>query len=472
MRFFHITTAGEWEASVAQGSHHAASLAVEGFIHGSFIHQVVRSANKHFADFDDLLLVELDSTLLDAPFVIEDSYGSGQRFPHVYGLINTNASTATYRMQRNAEGSFSLPDAVTAEVAGLSPDYPTARHRFLLAADQAGAQITAHHHPTRGLDGGELWLDVAELGPETAEHTVLLTSGVHGVEGFAGSALQSRWLHHLSTLDGELGFRVVVVHALNPFGFSWVRRVNEDNVDLNRNFPDWSNLPVNEAYRKLAADLVPDTWDDATQEATTLALLGYSEEMGAEAMSAAVSGGQYEFSTGLFYGGTGPTWSNQWLHEELEPLLGGASKVTLVDLHTGLGEWGVGELMSDERVGTAAYDRGTALWGSINSMHDGESSSAILQGDWLSALDGLASSVEWTAICLEFGTVDPITVVQALRADAWLHAHGEPRSVQGEAIRAQVRGAFADDDPAWFNTIAARFDEVVGAVDERLAPRS
>ena len=66
---------------------------------------------------------------------------------------------------------------------------------------------------------------------------------------------------------------------------------------------------------------------------------------------------------------------------------------------------------------------------------------------------------------MEFGTVDPVTVTQALRADAWLHAHGDPRSAQGDAIRAQVRAAFADDDPAWFDKIAARFDEVIGAIN-------
>lgn len=464
-----MTTPTEWDAAVASGSLLAQSLEDEGFIHGSFVHQVERSANKHFVGVDDLILVELESTALEADFVIEDSYGSGQRFPHVYGAINANAVTGTFPLKRNSDARFVLPEAVATEVLGLSPDYPSARHRFLLGAYQAGAEITSHHHPERGLDGGELWLDVAVIGPDTAEHTVLVTSGVHGVEGFAGSALQSRWLHYLGTLPDDRPYRIVLVHALNPFGFSWVRRVNEDNVDLNRNFPQWANPPTNEAYREIAGDLVPDAWDEPTQEASTLALLSRVEEVGFEAMQAIISSGQYEFPTGVFYGGTGPTWSNRWLHAELQPLLGGATRVTLIDLHTGLGEWGVGELMTDERVGTVEYERGTALWGSINSMHDGESSSAVLEGDWLSALDALAPGVEWTAICLEFGTVDPITVMQALRADAWLHAHGEPRSVDGENVRAQVRAAFADDDPAWFEKIARRFDEVVGAIDARLS---
>ena len=62
----------------------------------------------------------------------------------------------------------------------------------------------------------------------------------------------------------------------------------------------------------------------------------------------------------------------------------------------------------------------------------------------------------------KFGTVDPITVLQALRADAWLHGFGDPRGADSPAVRAQVRAAFADDDPAWLAAVWTRFAEVMG----------
>lgn len=464
MRFFHITTPEAWDTAVQSGEHLDPSLEAEGFIHGSFVHQVERSANRHFADREGLLLVELESTALDAEFVIEDSYGSGQRFPHVYGPINPSATVGTYALHRDGSGLFALPDDVTTEVRGLALDYPTARHRFLLAAHLAGTELVSHHHPERGLDGGELWLDVATIGPSDADSALIVVSATHGVEGYIGSALQSRLLHHLAR-NGGSSTRIVFVHALNPYGFSWVRRVNEDNVDLNRNHVEWPDHPTNEAYRDLAADLVPSSWDAESQEASTLALLGRIEEMGMPAVQAAISGGQYEFADGVFYGGTEAVWSHRWLVEYLPQLVGTATSATLVDVHTGLGPWGHGELISANRVGDGGYERGNALWGQVMSMHDGESVSAELTGDWIGALERFVPDVEWTAAALEFGTVDTITVLQSLRADAWLHAHGEPRSVIGEEIRSQVRAAFADDDPAWFDAVAARFDEVVGAVD-------
>jgi hypothetical protein len=72
-------------------------------------------------------------------------------------------------------------------------------------------------------------------------------------------------------------------------------------------------------------------------------------------------------------------------------------------------------------------------------------------------------------VALEFGTVDVVSVLQALRADAVLHAHGDPRGADADSVRAQVRAAFADDDPAWFDAVSRRFDDVVDAATAALA---
>ncbi len=354
---------------------------------------------------------------------------------------------------------------------GLLETYDDSRRRFLDAADAAGATTSTYEHPMRGIDGEELAIDVAAIGPDDAESVLVVVSGTHGVEGFTGSALQHHWLEHHGAMRPPL-LRVVLVHALNPYGFAWVRRVNEDNVDLNRNFVDWSQPPpANEDYGGLAHLLVPDAWDDDTQQTTTLHLLAHAEEVGFDRLQEIVSGGQYSHPTGVFYGGTGPVWSHRWLVDHLRELVGPARRLGLVDLHTGLGPWGHGELISHEGRDAPAYRRGTAWWGDVRSMRDGESVSADLQGDWLGALEDLLPDVEITAVALEFGTVDPVSVLQALRADAVLHAHGDPLGAEAVAVRAQVRSAFADDDPAWFEAVSARFDEVVSAAMSHLVDR-
>ncbi len=355
---------------------------------------------------------------------------------------------------------------------GLSDSYAESRRRFLDSAERVGASVETYEHPMRGIDSEHLAVDVAVNGPDEAESVLMIVSGTHGVEGFTGSALQHRWLEqHAGTRPSSL--RVVLIHALNPYGFSWVRRVNEDNVDLNRNFVDWSvPPPANEDYGGLAHLLVPEAWDHDTQQSTTLQLLAHAEEVGFARLQEVVSGGQYTHPTGVFFGGTEPVWSHRWLVGHLAELAGPARRMGLVDLHTGLGPWGHGELISHEGSNTPGYQRGTAWWGDVRSMLDGESVSAQLSGDWLGALDRLLSDVEITAVALEFGTVDVVSVLQALRADAVLHAHGDPRGLAAAEVRAQVRAAFADDDPAWFDAVAARFDDVVMAATTNLVERS
>ena len=217
--------------------------------------------------------------------------------------------------------------------------------------------------------------------------------------------------------------------------------------------------------------LVPDRWDDATQEATTLSLLAEAERLGLEEMQRIVSGGQYRHVRGVFYGGTGPVWSNRWLTDHIGALAEPATRVGIIDLHTGLGPWGHGELIVHGSRTEPGYERAQRWWGVVRSMQDGESVSAELTGDWLGHIEDLLPGVEVTAAALEFGTVDAIQVLQALRGEAWLH--GQDRSVvdgpEGQRVRAEVRAAFLDDGPDWLPSLVERFDEVATAAIAHLA---
>ncbi|MGN6695078.1 MAG: DUF2817 domain-containing protein [Aquihabitans sp.] len=356
----------------------------------------------------------------------------------------------------------------------LPLSYREARTAFLEAAAAADARVTSTVHPAKGIDDEDLAIDVAEVGPADADDVVVVVSGTHGVEGYLGSALQTQHLRSLADGDGEGapagGPAIVFVHALNPFGFSWVRRVNEDNVDLNRNFIDWSQPPVaNDEYGELADTFVPDDWSEATQERTLLTLAAKLEEVGIARLQQIVSGGQYSHPTGVFYGGTKPVWSNDWLQGFLGDRLAGVRRAAIIDLHTGLGPWGHGELISSEKPDSEVYARQAAWWGEVTSLHDGSSVSAELVGDWLAAVPGFVPGPEITGIAIEYGTVDSITVLQSLRADAVLHATGDPTAPDAKAIRDQVRAAFLDDDPTWLATCADRYHSVVKATLAALA---
>ncbi len=354
-------------------------------------------------------------------------------------------------------------------IAPLSTSYADARTAFLDAAAIAGARIESHRHPLQGLEGEDLFVDVAEVGPADADDVVLIVSGTHGVEGYCGSALQRE---HLSTL-GAVGVSsgsptLVFVHALNPYGFSWVRRVNEDNIDLNRNFIDWSQPPPqNREYAALADLLTPTSWSADEQERTLLGLMGLLEEYGLERLQAIISGGQYDHPTGLFHGGSGPAWSHRWLRDWSAARFTHVRRLAIVDLHTGLGPWSHGELISSERPDSPGFRRQAEWWNGVTSIYGG-SVSAPVEGDWVAAAPQFAPHAEVTGITIEYGTVDPITVLQSLRADAVLHAHGDPTAPEAAAIRAQVRAAFLDDDPAWLDALWPTYRSVFTAAVERL----
>lgn len=99
---------------------------------------------------------------------------------------------------------------------------------------------------------------------------------------------------------------------------------------------------------------------------------------------------------------------------------------------------------------TGEYRRAAAWHGlAVVSQNAGESVSAKLAGDWLNASPELLPQAEVTSIALEYGTVASAQVLEALRADNWLHAHGDPLSPEGQAIKAQVRDAFYVDTDVW-----------------------
>ncbi len=341
----------------------------------------------------------------------------------------------------------------------LSADYQTARDLFVDRARTAGAEITSVVHPERGPDGEELAMDVAWFGPRDAETVVVTVSGTHGAEGFAGSALQSAWFaEHEGSRPPDTAH--MAVHALNPFGFAWTRRVNEGNIDLNRNFIYFNEtVPENPDYEGIADLLVPREWNEESIGSTTMALLGLAEEKGWDWLQSAVSRGQYSHPTGLFFGGRGPAWSHLELKKLFAGNLGSARRVAVLDLHTGLGPWGHGELISSDAPDSEPLARANSWYhGDVIPMAGGESVSAVLQGEWLARVPAWIPGAEVTSVAIEYGTIEIVGVLQALRADAWLWAHGDPTSPEAEPIRAQVRAAFADDDPAWLARLREQFE--------------
>jgi hypothetical protein len=336
-------------------------------------------------------------------------------------------------------------------------DYTGARERFLQAAAGRGATLTAFANDgCRGPAGEDLLTDVACVTPAAADRVLVLVCGVHGIEGFAGSAAQVQFLdNHWSDLAPQTA--VVLVHALNPYGFAHERRVNEDNVDINRNFVDHASPPENVEYDTVHAALLPQDWDGPGRRAADGALQQVALDRGQRYLQSAVTRGQYRHADGLFYGGSAPVWSNRTWRQIIRQFVVGFARVGYIDLHTGLGSRGQGEPIFRGGRDQDALARATEWYGeALTQSENGTSSSTPIGGNTAFALaDELAEDTELTAITLEFGTEPGIKVLTALRADNWLHHRGQPGSPQAKEVRDLMNAAFHVDDRGWEGSVLA-----------------
>jgi hypothetical protein len=336
--------------------------------------------------------------------------------------------------------------------------YSEARAKFHDAATAKGLRITSHRNPTRGPTGEELATDTTLIGNPSASRLLIGMSGTHGAEGFCGSGIQVGWLQEglFDSLPGDTA--VLLIHAINPSGFAWVRRVNEDNIDLNRNFIDHQGAkPENDGYRQLRDAICPADWSVESERRNKAAFSAYAASNGALALQSAITSGQYWDDAGVFYGGTTETWSNRTLRDILAPFAGTAHRAAFIDLHTGLGPYGFGEIMSNH-FGQSVGNRLIRDWWGAEAtfFDDGSTSSAVTIGDTNIGVDQALPQTEVAGITLEYGTIPLEPMIDAVRADNWLHLHGKLDSALGKEIKAEIRAGFYPEHDDWKQMVFER----------------
>jgi hypothetical protein len=336
--------------------------------------------------------------------------------------------------------------------AAFNVDYGAARAGFLKAAKSIGTcELGAFEHPERGPCGEPLFMDIAWFGATEAPKVLVLASGIHGVEGYCGSAAQIDWMNRGEHMRLPVGCAALLIHAVNPYGFAWSRRVTHENVDLNRNFIDFDAgmLPENPGYDEIASFFLPPVWTPESPAEIWAQITAYGKRRGVPAMRWAHSG-QHRHEDGIFFGGREATWSRRVLTAVLQGNLKGAEHVGVIDYHTGIGPSGYGEIIITAPEDSPACTRARSWFGAAGAAPGSDGSSVgIVAGPWALALGDLLPRAEVTAIALEFGTAAPAVVAGAVVADNWLYARGDPQSAQGEAIRASVHAAFNIDDDVW-----------------------
>ncbi len=312
-------------------------------------------------------------------------------------------------------------------------------------------RIVSARLPDRlGPEGEALTMDTAIYAPKGAESMFVVTSGVHGPEGFCGSGCQVGMLNddELFGVLAEKKCALLLVHAVNPFGFAHLRRVNEDNVDLNRNAVDHAAArELNPAYEEVERLLLPHSWPP-TPEAEE-ALEAYASKHGERAVRAIAAAGQYRVADGMFFGGNSVSWSTRELRSIFLEHASAYRRVALVDIHTGLGPFGHAEKIFLSK-SKDELQRAHSWWGAdVRWMYEPGCVSTETSGSALFSVYDLPSHVEKTTLGIEYGTYEEGRVFSALRGDHWLHKHPECGAEQNAQIKQAMKDAFYPDTDEW-----------------------
>jgi Protein of unknown function (DUF2817) len=337
--------------------------------------------------------------------------------------------------------------------SSYSETYAEARKKFLDLAAKRGVKVTSIVHPTqRGAQGEELAIDIGIFGDPKAERTFFQISGTHGQEGFYGSAMQIEFLRNLDIPDG---MNVIALHALNPWGFSYLSRTDETNVDINRNFTDYGvAFDQDELYPSLFKALCPDDWTKETID-WSAARDAIVRDYGVKRMVTAAGGGQIVEPTGMNYVGTGPSWSRSVVESQLPGIFRNARKIAFIEWHTGLG--GYAELshipmMTPESAGykrmfswldeeaRSSWSRGMDFTNGVTPNYRG----------WFSAwLPNTAPHAEWAGMVIEAGTYGVIEVMDGIRMDRWLKFGKGHSYLPREEMRRSMMDKLYPEDPSW-----------------------
>jgi hypothetical protein len=354
----------------------------------------------------------------------------------------------------------------TRDLAVFPADYSHARKGLRLLAKRSSLLRDTLAFPVEdaaGEDDEPLSTEIIWLGPRSAQNLVVLISATHGVEGFVGAAVQSDLMLRLEQnyrLPGNTA--VLIIFALNAYGFSRCRRCDEAGIDLNRNFIDFdSPPPANDGYERLQEAIY---CEDGAQRHRLFE--AFRQQWGQTAYEIAISGGQYTDPYGPFYGGRAPAHGRKVVEQLIAHYQLDRFRLAVVDIHSGLGPYAHGELINDHPIGSNGFRVANQWYGaSAASPAAGDSSSVsklgLLDYRWheLMAQHGCY-------VTLEFGSYRTQDLFDVVLQDHRSWKSGNSRAISASA--AAMKAHFCPADVYWRELVLVKSRQVIQQAIEGL----
>lgn len=253
------------------------------------------------------------------------------------------------------------------------------------------------------------------------ERLFILTSAVHGIEGYTGSAVQQMFLKELVKEINRADMGLLIIHGVNPFGFKNYRRVSENNVDLNRNCSTEAGLYLteNKGYDELNSFLNPRQKVSLTSFGNFFFQVNAVEKILRYSMGTlrqAVLQGQYQHEKGVYFGGQTLEPSVKAVTPLIQRIAENYKMVFSLDLHTGYGQNGTLHLFPSplkdikKKAQIETIFSGLHIdWGDTDDFY-------TVTGDFTAYLGQILPEKYYLTMTFEFGTLDTKATMGSIKA--------------------------------------------------------
>lgn len=303
--------------------------------------------------------------------------------------------------------------------------------------------------------------------PATEKQTnlIVITTGVHGIEGYIGSVMLDVFWEEIYTSEiNQANTGVLVVANVNPYGMKYHRRYNENNVDLNRNFIlEWNtfDMTVNKDYPKVNTFLGPkESMGNIVGHEISFygSLVKEVIEDGADVISNALLGGQYEAPEGVYYGGSGDEASTKYLKDVFQQTLESEyENVVHIDVHSGYGPR-YNMVIFNSVFETMNEAESVALFGYDNIIaHDSEAfypTTGDTTDFYYRLHEKMGSDTTLFSTCFEFGTIgdsflDSIISMKYTIEENQNHWYPSNNKITNEIIKERYQELFYPTEKKW-----------------------
>jgi len=366
-------------------------------------------------------------------------------------------------------------------LAYFQENYDDARGEFLsLANDIAGKyeNVMLSSYKAESKTDTNLIMDICYIPPQQdTGRLLIITSGIHGIEGYTGSAIQQMFMTELLSQDEVQDQGILLIHAINPYGFKYMRRATENNVDLNRNCG--INMTVfeneNKGYPGLYDFLCPSNKVNSGSLYNRFFYVVAIRKIVQQTMTIlrqSVLQGQYEFPEGLYYGGNDFEPQIKYLQTVLPEILNPYDLILTLDMHTAYGEWGKLHLFTNPVEDDILREKTKNVFGNYPMDWGDTEDFYIIMGDFGGFVGMVNPEATYMSSLFEFGTFDSQKTFGSLHSIHRLilenqgHLHGYKNEKNEKKTKNNFREMYYPTSEAWRSEVIRQARDMLETVLE------